>query len=181
MVVDTFRVHRTLSIPPEKENRLASFLEGFFDLREASPSDLASLCGRIQHYSACLPYVLPFTAPFSSVIGSQSTPDFDRVIPLPPAVGEAAGFIRWILEDFVTCGRPLWLFVPSTLHAAFLAGETGSARIAVITLDSSLHGWGAVLWWWDNRTGKVIIGTLPDSGNMQHQVRREALGGILAL
>ena len=66
MVVDTF--HRTISFPPEKKARLASFLEGFFDLREASLSDLASLRGRVQHYSACLPYVFPFTALFSSII-----------------------------------------------------------------------------------------------------------------
>jgi hypothetical protein len=125
--------------------------------------------------------VLPFAALFSSVIGSELDPDLDRVIPLPPAVGEADVFIRGVLEDFATCGRPLWPFGPSTLHAAFLAGETGSARIAVITWDSSLHGRGAVLRWWDNRTGTVIIVTLPDSDDMQHQVRREALGGILAL
>ena len=179
MVVDTF--HRTISIPPEKKARLASFLEGFFDLREASLTDLASLRGRVQHYSACLPYVLPFTSLFSSVIGTESDPDFDKVIPLPPIVSEAAVFIRGVLEDFATPGRPLWPFVPSTLHAAFLAGETGTAHIVVITWDSSLHGWGAVVRWWANRDGKVIIGTLPDSDDMSHQVRRETLGGVLAL
>jgi hypothetical protein len=47
MVVDTF--HSTITIPPEKKARLAGFLEGFFDLREASLSDLASLRGRVQH------------------------------------------------------------------------------------------------------------------------------------
>ncbi len=57
MVVDTFL--RTLSKPPEKVTRLAAFLESFFDRREASLSDLASLRGRVQHYSACLPHVLP--------------------------------------------------------------------------------------------------------------------------
>jgi hypothetical protein len=30
-------------------------------------------------------------------------------------------------------GRRLWPLIASTLHAAFLAGETGSAHIAVIT------------------------------------------------
>jgi hypothetical protein len=56
-------------------------------------------------------------------------------------------FIRGVLEDFATRGRPLWPFVPSTLHAAFLAGETGSVHIVVITWDSFVHGWGAVLRW----------------------------------
>jgi len=38
---------------------------------------------------------------------------------------------------------------------------------------------GAVVRWWDNKEGKVIVGPLPDTPGMQHQVRREALGGVL--
>ena len=41
MVVATF--HRTISIPPVKKVRLAGFLEGFFDLREAFPVGLGLL------------------------------------------------------------------------------------------------------------------------------------------
>jgi hypothetical protein len=178
MVVDTFR--RTISIPPDKKVRLAGFLEGFLDRREAPLSDLASLRGRVQHYSACLPHVLPFVALFSSIIGSEEDPDYDRSIALPPIVGESAAFIRDVLEEFAYRGRPLWPFVPSTLHAAFLAGETGLAHIVVITWDASLLGWGMVLRWWANREGKVIVGTLPDSDDMRHQVRRETLAGVLA-
>jgi hypothetical protein len=37
-----------------------------------------------------------------------------------------------------------------------------------------------VLHWWANPTGKVITCTLPDSDDMLHQLRREALGGVLA-
>ena len=179
MVVDTF--HRTLSIPPDKEAKLATFLEDFFARREATLSELASLRGRIQHYSACLPYTAPFVALFSSVIGTEADPDYDRSVAVPPAVCEAAVFIRGVLGEYATRGRPLWPFVPSTLHAAFLAGETGSARIAVITWDASLHGWGMTLRWWANREGKVIVGSLPDTADMSHQVRRETLAGTLAL
>ena len=179
MVVDTFQ--RTISIPPDKKLRLAEFLEGFFDRREASLSDLASLRGRVQHYSACLPYVQPFVAFFSSVMGTEDKPDYDRVISLPPAVAEAAIFIRDVLEEFALRGRPLWPLVPSTLHAAFMAGETGLSHVAIITWDASLHGWGMVLRWWANKDGVVVIGTLPDSDDMRHQVRREALAGVLAL
>ena len=48
----------TISIPPDKKTRLASesFLEDFFFRREATLSELASFRGRIQHYSAGLPY-----------------------------------------------------------------------------------------------------------------------------
>jgi hypothetical protein len=51
---------RTLTMPPEKVTRLAAFHESFFDRPEASLSNLASLRGRVQHYSACLPHVLPY-------------------------------------------------------------------------------------------------------------------------
>ncbi len=140
MVVDTF--HRTLSIPPDKEATLAAFLEDFFARREATLSELASLRGRIQHCSACLPYIAPFVVLFPSVIGTEADPDYDRSVAVPSAVCEAAVFrvIRSVLGEYATRGRPLWPFVPSTLHAAFLAGETGSARIVVITWDASLHG-----------------------------------------
>jgi hypothetical protein len=175
MVVDTFL--RTLSIPPDKEAKLAAFLEDFFDRREATLSELASLRGRVQHYSACLPYVAPFVALFSSVIGTEADPDYDRTVSVPPAICEAALFIRGVLSDYAIRGRPLWPLVPSTLFAAFLAGETGPARVVTITWDASLHGWGMVLRWWDNRAGKVIIRPLPDTEHMSHQVRREPLAG----
>ena len=179
MVVDTF--HRTISIPPDKKAKLATILEEYFFRREASLSDLASLRGRIQHYSACIPYAAPFVALFSSIMGCESDPDYDRVVQLPPILGESAVFLRDVLEEFAYTGRPLWPPVPSSLYAAFLANETSLARIVVLTWDASLHGWGLVLRWWDNKEGKVIIGSLPDSDDMHHQVRRETLAGVLSL
>jgi hypothetical protein len=35
--------------------------------------------------------------------------------------------------------------------------------------------------WWANLEGKVIVGSLPDTEDMSHQVRRETLAGTLAL
>jgi hypothetical protein len=43
----------------------------------------------------------------SSIIGTEDKPDYDRTIALPPAVNEAAIFIRGVLEDYAFCGRPL--------------------------------------------------------------------------
>jgi hypothetical protein len=173
MVVDTFL--RTLYIPPGKKDRLAAFLESFFNLRECSLTELASFRGRVQHYSACIPYILLV----SSVIGTEDKPDYNRTVALPSAINEAEVFIRGVLKEYAFHGSPLWSFV--SLYAAFLAGETSPARIATITWDASLHGWGMVLRWWDNRDGKVFVGTLPDSDDMRHQVRRETLAGILSL
>jgi hypothetical protein len=38
-----------------------------------------------------------------------------------------------------------------------------------------------VLRWWAYRDGKTIVGTLPDTPDMQHQIRRETQAGVLAL
>ena len=136
-----------LLTPPEKKRKLRDALIGFLGLREASLSELASLRGRLQHYSVCLPYTLPFVALVSSVIGSEADPDYERVVANPPVLTEAADFLRGLVEEFADSGVPLWPFVPSTLYAAFLAGETAAARVVVITWDASVYGWGMVLRW----------------------------------
>jgi hypothetical protein len=117
---------------------------------------------------------------FTSIIGTDQEQAYDAPVQLPPAVAEAAIFIRGVLEDYAELGRPLWPPVASSLYDAFLSGSTGDARVVIFSWDSSVHGWGAVLRWWACPDGKVIVGSLPDSDDMQHQVRREALGGILA-
>jgi hypothetical protein len=178
MTVDSFL--GTISIPPNKKARLAAFLEEFFFRREATLSELASFLGRVQHYSAGLPYVLRFVALLSVVIGTDGDPIYDTPVAVPPAVCESPVFIRQVLEDYAEVGRPLWPPVPSSLYDSFTAGQTGDARVVTITWDSSVHGWGAVVRWWDNLDGKVIVGSLPDSEDMQHQVRRETLCGDLA-
>ncbi len=43
MIVDTFL--RTLSIPPDKKERLAAFLKSFFNLSKCSIAELASFRG----------------------------------------------------------------------------------------------------------------------------------------
>ena len=171
IVVDSFR--HTLSIPPEKKARLAACLEEFLLVWSATAHEIASLRGRLQHYFCCLPYVLPFVALFSSLHGTEAEPYYNRPIDIPLVVNDTAAFLHAVPEDYAFHGRRLWPLVASTLHAAFLAGETGSAHIVVVTWDASLHGWDMVLRWWANCDGKTIVGTLTDSPDMQHQIRRE--------
>ncbi len=90
-------------------------------------SELASLRGSIQHYSAALPYVLPYVALISSVIGTDWDTVYDILVQVQPAVCEAAVFVRSVLEEYAESGRPLWPPVPSSLYAAFLAGDIGNA------------------------------------------------------
>jgi hypothetical protein len=178
MTIDSFL--GTISVPADKKARLAVFLEDFFFRREATLSELASLRGRIQHYSAGLPYVLPFVALISSVIGTDSDPVYDALVSVPPAVCEAAVFVRGILEAYAETGRPLWPPVPSSLYAAFLAGDIDLSRVVIISWDASVRGWGALVRSRAHPDGKVVVGTLPDTEDMLHQPRRETLGGVLA-
>jgi hypothetical protein len=51
MTIDTDTFHSTtISVPLEKKLLLAECLESFFGLCESSITELASLCGRVQHY-----------------------------------------------------------------------------------------------------------------------------------
>ncbi len=134
----------------------------------------------IQHYSAGLPYVLPFVALSSSVISTDRDPVYDTLVPVPLAVCQAAIFVRSVLEEYAETGSPLWPPVPSSLYDAFLAGDVGNAKVVVITWDSSVHGWGTFVRSPTNPEGKVIVSSLPSLEDMQHQVRQETLGGVLA-
>jgi hypothetical protein len=120
MVVDSFLGN--ISIPQDKtqESSPGRVPRGLY-----LPSRVASLRGRrIQHYSAGLPYVLPFVALFSSIIGTDQEPVYESTVSLPPAASEAAVYIRGVLEDYSESGRPLWPPVPRSLYDAFLGGHT---------------------------------------------------------
>jgi hypothetical protein len=94
--------------------KLAAFLESFFYRRETSLSDLASLRGRVQHYSICLPHSLPglpFAALISSVMGTETAPDYNTVVLLPPAINDAAVFLR---ESWQLTGNLGWRSGPSS-------------------------------------------------------------------
>ena len=126
-----------LVVLPDQKLRLAACLEAFLTppppLRMTLPPSgpgpalpmLPSLC----------PF--PFAALFSSIFGSESQPDGDRLIDIPPVAHEAAAFARGALQDSDLTGRRLWPLVASSLHAAFLAGVSGSACIAVVTWVAS--------------------------------------------
>ncbi len=56
--------------------------------------------GRIQHYSSCIPYILPFVAIIASIIGTEDKPNYNS-----SAANEAAVFIRSVLEDHAFRGE----------------------------------------------------------------------------
>ena len=182
---DTVYATKTPPQPPEKMARLAASKVSLTSVTSLAGRPPSRTWPRFAGLFSTNPHASPTSSPsefvalLSSVIGSEADPDYDRAVPLPPIVGEAAKFIRGVtvLEEFADRGRPLWPPIPCTLHSAFLAGETGAANIVVITWDACLHGpqWCMVLCWWANREcrvvreGRVVIGTLPDYEDMRHQ------------
>ncbi len=75
---------------------------------------------------------------------------------------------RIIPDDavYAETGRPLWPPVPSSLYAAFLAGDIDLSRVVTISWDASVQGWGALVRSRAHLDGKVIVGTLPDTEDM---------------
>ncbi len=96
----------------------------------------------------------------SSVIGTDGDPVYDTLVPVPPAVCEAAVFVLAILEEYAETGHPLWPPVPSSLYAAFLAGDIALSRVVVISWDASVRGWGALVRSAACPACKVIVGSL---------------------
>ena len=60
---------------------------------------------------------------------------------------------------------------------SLFSNNIGQAHIVYITF---LPGRGALVRWWSNIYAVVIVGHLPLSEDMQHQVRREAEAASLA-
>ena len=141
---------------------------------------LCSVRGRVRHYTVCIRHLLPFVPIFSAVLGTDKKIDYDGIVQLPSIITTTADHLISIVNQYALAGQPLHPYVPSSLYYSLLSNQVGSARIVAITVDASLHGWGALIRWWNNIYGVIIVGHLPDTDDMQHQVRREAEAIYLA-
>ena len=86
-----------------------------------------------------------------------------------------------IVNQYALAGQPLHPYVPSSLYYSLLSNQVESTHIVAITVDASFHVWGALVRWWNNIDGAIIVSHLPDTEDMLHQVRREAEAAYLAL
>ena len=147
---------------------------------------LAGVRGKLLHYANCIPYIRVYAVYFSTLIGTEADPDWDRPVLLPPDIATLAGEIMGIVERNHPLGQPLWPLVPSSLFALF-RGEgpqrtrarqrAGTRKVILLEWDSSPYGWGGYLHWDD--TKELLIGTFETVDDAQ--VRREAMGGLLML
>lgn len=76
----------------------------------------------------------------------------------------------------------MWPLMPSSLYGRFLRRElAANQRVFVIIWDSSRFGWGAIIRWWDNYDGELVVSTWDSTESEDAQVHREAKGGVRAL
>lgn len=177
IVLDTF-VGR-LFIPEKKLLKLRACLEALRDADTFSLRELASVRGRVLHYSVCIMYVRPLV-PLLFVPDTEHD-HLDSRRAMYPQLRNACIMILDIVESFSGVGAPMWPHVPSSLYGRFLKRDLSGLRVVVIIWDSSAYGWGAYIRWWDNFKGKMIVGTFDSTASSDIQVHREAQGGYLAL
>mmetsp|Transcript_37009 Transcript_37009/g.98320 ORF Transcript_37009/g.98320 Transcript_37009/m.98320 type:complete len:1072 (+) Transcript_37009:2523-5738(+) len=145
MAFDT--VLEILKMLPEKLASLVRFLEETCVAPGFVARSLASLRGKIQHYSWCIHHIRVVCASISALIGEDDDQDWDRVVFVPTEVRDLFVWVLDILKTsvFVQMGRPLWPLIPSSAFGAFLRGDNLESKpFLVITCDASIHGWGAV-------------------------------------
>jgi hypothetical protein len=178
LIIDTIQM--IFQIPIVKHLRLLASLIFIRSRTECSLRQLCSVRGRVRHYCVCIRHMLPLVPIFSAVLGSEGKVDYDGIVQLPYIIAVTADHLISVVNTYALAGQPLHPYVPSSLYHSLITNQVGSAHIVAITYDASLHGWGALIRWWNNLDGIVIVGHLPSNDDMLHQVRREAEAAVLA-
>ena len=178
VVMDTIRGR--FFIPGKKLAKLTASLRDFNEASTFTLRALASVRGRVLHYSLCIMYVRPLV-PLLSAPSDLDQEDLDCAHPIREHLRHACALLLDIVERFSAAGAPMWPPVPSSLYGRFLRGELADTRVFVIVWDSSKFGWGAVVRWWDNHQGELVVCTWDPVEAEDAQVHREAKGGVRAL
>jgi len=138
-------------IPDHKLSKLRACLQEFRAAFSFTFRGLASVRGRVQHYSLCIMYLRPLVPLLFMPMATDI--DFDFAQPMQPRLHQACDQILHIVDRFAHLGAPMWPSVPSSLYGQFLRHELLGIRLVIITWDSSVHGWAALICWWANYEG----------------------------
>lgn len=177
IVLDT--IQGRFFIPEKKLQKLRDCLRDLERAESFSLRTLQSVRGRVMHYSICIMHIRPLAPLISAPGADQDT--LDARLPMTVALRRACSVILNTVDTFADLGAPMWPPVPSSLYGRFLRKELTQERVAVIIWDSSVHGWGALVRWWANHDGLLVVGTFGPNDPVEAQVHREALGACLAL
>ena len=143
---------------------------------------LASVAGRLLHYSLCIRHVSPFVPFLWAIIGCEGIPDYDRVITVSAELRSLCAYLLSTIPVYATRGVPMWPFVASSLYSALIRGDAFAARARAISFDASLlPAWGAALQTSEAPSARIFSGTFPRNAITTCQVHVEGHAGALAL
>ena len=197
---------------PEKLWSMVAARDELAAAEVSTPRRVSRVRGKAIHYGSAIPFVAVAAPSLSQLMHDRETGtgpvevpalevekemefDWDQELRVTARAREALELMRVALERYCAVGQPMWPVVQSSLYSAFLAREETDALVLVITLDASVHGWGAVLRTSPDEPGVEVVGgfrlaadllggafieplALPDCPAAQ--VYRETLAGFLA-
>ena len=176
-----------LLIPDRKLIKVVDCLTELSGAVEMSARGIASVAGRLLHYSLCIRHVRPFVPFFWAVLGchgppDRDGPDYDRIIAVSSELRSLCAYLLSTIPVYAPRGVSLWPFVAGTLYAALLRGDAAAARVLAISYDASIKsGWGAGLQSSDDPSLRIFSGTYPQGTNCSVQVHNEGHAGALSL
>jgi len=173
------------------ERKLEKVLASLLDLGgkvTATARELASVAGRLLHYSICIQHVRPFVPAFWAIMGSDGAPDagdrelLDRELPVTGELRALCAYLASSIKIYAPRGVSMWPFVASSLYAALLHGDASGVKLRALSYDASIaSGWGLGLQTSEDVTLRIFSGTYPRGSDCSVQVHNEGHAGALAL
>ena len=177
-------LHNKLLILDKKLCKIQQSLVELLACVTCSPRRAAALRGRLQHYTACLPYLEPCITELTIFIGTQDFPnskqlpdfDWDREIELSIRLKEVMAVVLHRILKWAPHGRPIWPEVASSLYGDFLNGTCHQEDVPIVSCyDASFLAGAAKVWLPGVAVADVF---LFKTDHLVEQVHREALTGL---
>ena len=177
-----------LLIPDRKLAKVTASLLELGSKVTATARELASVAGRLLHYSICIQHVRPFVPAFWAIMGSDGEPDvtnsalLDRELLVTDELRALCTYLTSTIKVYAPRGVCMWPFVASSLYAALLRGDASGAKVRALSYDASIaSGWGLGVQTSEDTTLRIFSGTYPQGTDCTVQVHNEGHAGALAL
>jgi hypothetical protein len=137
--------------------KLLACLLAWLELEEITPRGLASIQGRVLHYSFAIRYLRIVSTQIFCLLGPVPESEYDRPVLVSEEMRCLAREASTVVQRFHSAGRPLWARVPSSMLRVFLREPAVGGLSFVLTWDASPHGWAALLRWWNVSKAAPIL------------------------
>ncbi len=174
-VQGSFRLQR------DKALALAKGARQLLDADCVSPRACAEWRGKMQWYSVCLEGVRVLTRQITAWIGAPDEEGWDRKVMLSDAAREELEFWATNLPEMAEHIKPMWTIPPQELLRQFRLGRRSVG--ACLSVDASIHGWGAILELRSEQGGNTRVetsGRWGEGDEVGDQAHREAYGTLRA-